>query len=253
MIISKRTKLSLCQFLALFGGTTYILFQKYDFPRISSHDPITLGAALSKNTEGSIRDLMEEITKTFSTLRSEVSPRYRFDERWDDLKKCLILDGYKIENNKLLKIEPTIEGVESMDDDLANLLTQSNLCDFENVIQHIKRSSDSFNQSNYNDCLSNARIALETIVREIALHKGFVDTTKAWGTSLVRLKTEGFITEKEEKTIAPVYAFISEGCHVPIGFTEEEFARFGRNLAISMCYFLIKKLNSETNIQLIDF
>jgi hypothetical protein len=251
MIISKRTKLSLCQFLTLFnGGNVYVLLQKYDFPRICSCDQIELSVSLSKATESSISNLIEEIIKTRNTLRSEVNPKYRFDERWDDLKKCLMLDGYIIEHNKLLKIEPTIDGVESMDDDLANLLTQSNLCDFEEVINHIKRSTDSFNQSNYNDCLSNARIALETIVRAIALSKNCVVTSesKAWGESLAYLKNR-VVTEKEEKTVAHVYSFISDGCHVPIGFTEEEFARFGRNLAMSMCYFLTKKLNVETSIQ----
>lgn len=254
MIISKRTKLSLCQFLVLFNDDNVcILLQKYNFPDISSCNQIQLSISLSDNINGSISNLIEEILKTSSTLRNEVTPRYRFDERWKDLEKCLMLDGYKIENNELLKIEPTIEGVESMDDDLTNLLTRAYLSDFGNVIQHIKRSADSFNQSNYNDCLSNARIALETIVRAIALNKNCVITSesKAWGESLAYLKNQ-VITEKEEKIVAHVYSFISDGCHVSIGFTEEEFARFGRNLAMSMCYFLIKKFNSKS-IQQIDF
>jgi hypothetical protein len=59
-----------------------------------------------------------------------------------------------------------------------------------------------------------------------------------------------FLTEKEEqKVIAPIYGFISDGCHKPLGFSEEEFARFGRNLAISMCYFLIKKFEPKPQLK----
>jgi len=90
-------------------------------------------------------------------------------------------------------------------------------------------------------------VALETIVRTIALkHNLEIDQdSKAWGRSLSHIKSVGFIENKEEAAIASTYTFISDGVHIPVGFTEEEFARFGRNLAMVVCYFIIKKFNGS--------
>ncbi len=43
-----------------------------------------------------------------------------------------------------------------------------------------------------------------------------------------------------------VYGFISRASHTPIGFSEQEFARLGRSLALGFCYFLIKQFNANT-------
>jgi len=119
----------------------------------------------------------------------------------------------------------------------------------EEIIQHIKLSAESFKKStpDYNACLSHARIALETIVRTIASTHGIENAidSKAWGKSLLHIRNAGFLTSKEEDAIASTYTFISDGAHIPVGFTEEEFVRFGRNLAMAMCYFIIKKFNGS--------
>ena len=46
-----------------------------------------------------------------------------------------------------------------------------------------------------------------------------------------------------EKGLTGVFSFISPGSHIPVGFSEEEFARLGRSLAVSFCYFLAKQFN----------
>ena len=128
-------------------------------------------------------------------------------------------------------------------------LRNSYLSSSDDVIRHIKLSAESFRKSSpdYNACLSHSRIALETIVRSIAKDKGLEinEPNKAWEKSLSHLKDKKFITNKEEEAIASTYTFISDGAHVPVGFTEEEFVRFGRNLAMSVCYFIIKKFNGS--------
>jgi len=45
--------------------------------------------------------------------------------------------------------------------------------------------------------------------------------------------------------MAKLYGFISDGSHIPLGFTEEEYARYGRNLAMSKCYYIIKKYKQQ--------
>jgi len=247
MIITKRTKLSLCQFLNLFDqDTVCILLEKHGISA-SGYSQIEISEALSETDQNLMESLIDEAVRTNRDLRSRVSPRYRFDERWNDFEKCLLLDGFKVEDKTILRLEPVIESTEPVEDDLTNELHTSRLVKSDEVIRHIKLSADSFRKvdPDYNACLSHSRISLETIVRSIAKDKGLEtnEDSKAWGKSLSYIKSENFITSKEEGAIASTYTFISDGSHIPIGFTEEEFARFGRNLAMSVCYFIIKKFN----------
>ena len=249
MIVTKRTRLSLCQFLGLFDqGVVHILLEKHDITACG-YSQIEIGSALSEADQSSIETLIDEVVRTNGDLRNNVSPRYRFDERWSDFDKCLLLDGFRVEKNKILRIEPFIESSEPVEDDLTNEVNESTLASSGEVTKHIKLSAETFKRASpdYNACLSHSRIALETIVRGIARHYD-LDTdedTKAWGKSLSHIKNEGFITNREESAIASAYTFISDGAHIPVGFTEEEFVRFGRNLAMSVCYFVIKKFNGK--------
>lgn len=252
MIVTKRTKLSLCQFLGLMD-----LFDRDVLPVLLEKHGITtrgynqreLSKTMSEVAPDSLGTLVDELARTSGDLRSRVSPRYRFDERWSDFAKCLLLDGFKLEGNKLVKLEPMIEAVEPLEDDLTRELEASSLVSVNDINRHIRLSAESFRQltPDYNACLSHARIALETIVRSLAKEHGLevVQESKAWGMSLSHIKSAGVVTSKEESAIASTYIFISDGAHIPVGFTEEEFVRFGRNLAMSVCYFIIKKANAQ--------
>jgi len=247
MIISKRTKLSLCQFLSLFTqDIVQILLEKHDVS-VWGYTQIQISEALLEASQEAIGELIDEIVRTNGDLLNKVTPRYRFKDRWQDFERCMLLDGFKIDDKCILKLEPTIESTEPVEDDLSNELNISSLVSSEEVIRHIKLSAESFKKSSpdYNACLSHSRIALETIVRCIAKHGGLEinEDNKAWGKSLLYIRELGIITNKEEGAIASTYTFISDGSHKPVGFTEEEFARFGRNLAMSSCYFVIKTFN----------
>lgn len=250
MNVSKRTRLSLSQFLDLFGSdTSNLLLEKHN---ISSEDDyenkVSVKQSILQADSKSIASLLEEIAKTEGDLRNRVSPRYRFDERWDELKGCLLLDGFKVERKTINSVEPSIEGTGSIEDDLTKEIGLSHLPESEDIINHINYSAQAFlkTEPDYNGCLSHARIALETLVRGIAKDKGFQlsDEKKAWGASLNHLKTISFINDKQEKTIQSIYTFVSDGSHVPLGFTEKEYTRFGRNLITSICYFISKLLTA---------
>ncbi len=247
MIVTKRTKLSLCQFLDLFEqDVVHILLEKHGITPWG-YSQTEISGVLSEADHDSIESLIDELIRTNGDLRNRVSPRYRFDERWNDFLKCLLLDGFKVEEKTILRLEPVIESTEAVEDDLTNELDSSSLGSSSEVIRHIKLSAESFKKASpdFNGCLSHSRIALETLVRAIAKDRGseINESSKAWGKSLSYLQSIGFITNKEEGAIASTYTFISDGAHVPVGFTEEEFSRFGRNLAMSVCYFIIKKFN----------
>ena len=251
MNVSKRTKLSLSQFLGLFDGdTVHTLMEKYNISYKDDYDnEISINDAILQADIKSITSLFEEIVKTDGDLRYRVSPKYRFNERWDELNGCLLLDGFKVESRTINSVEPIIEENSPIEDDLTKEIQLSNLPESEDIINHINRSAQSFlrTEPDYNGCLTHARIALETLVRGIAKSKGFQlnNENKAWGSSLNYLKTNDFFTEKQEKTIQSIYTFVSDGPHVPLGFTEKEYARFGRNLVTSICYFVSKLLTGN--------
>src|SRR5207253_5403123 len=89
---------------------------------------------LINGMEEQLYSLWGEILRTQGTRRYEVSPRYRFDERFDDLQRCLLLDGIRIENRALVVIEPTIDGAIPLEDDLALELRKSGLPDQEAIV-----------------------------------------------------------------------------------------------------------------------
>lgn len=247
MIVTRRTKFSLCQFLSLFDQEfLHVLLEKHGIAAWG-YSLTEIGEVLSEADQSLIEPLIDEVTRTIGDLRNRVSPRYRFDERWNDFEKCLLLDGFKIQEKEIITLEPVIEGAQPLEDDLTNELEASGLPTNDEIIRLIRLSAESFRKStpDYNACLTHARIAMETIVRTIARLHGLEikQDSKAWGKSLSHIKSLGFVTTKEEAAIASTYTFISDGAHVPVGFTEEEFTRFGRNLSMSVCYFIIKKSN----------
>jgi hypothetical protein len=249
MIVTKRTKFSLCQFLGLFDQDfLHVLLEKHGITAWG-YSQTEISEVLSEADQGLIEPLIDEVVRTNGDLRNRVSPRYRFDERWSDFEKCLLLDGFKIQEKEIVTIEPVIEGAQPLEDDLTNELEASGLPSTDDIIRLIRLSAESFRKStpDYNACLTHARVALETIVRTIARLHGLEieQDSKAWGKSLSHIKSSGFVTNKEEAAIASTYTFISDGAHVPVGFTEEEFTRFGRNLSMSVCYFIIKKSNGQ--------
>ncbi len=262
MVLMKRTKYSLAQFLDLFDADVgHTLLNKYDISLgwAGSYNQIEISSALLRADNDKLGRLLHEVVSTRGDLRNRVEPRYRFDERWNDLTKCLLLDGYRIENESITRIEPFLEGAEPVEDDLSKELQRSGLPACKKVKEQIVDSANDFRKASpdYNGSLSHARIAIETLVRDIAMKKGLnileKNEKKAWGLSLAYLRENTFISEKQEKTLAFIYTFISPGSHVPIGFTEEEFVRFGRNLAISMCYFMIKLFNGEGSVGVVFF
>lgn len=250
MVISKRTKLSFCQVLDLVGRDQVdILLEKHDV----SVEDISLGnirETLLGVGDVKIASLISEVVSTKRALRDKkTSTATAFDERWGDLERCLMLDGYRVELNRIIKIEPFIESSEPIEDDLAKELRRASLPSSEEIISLIKRSAEEFRKlmpDYYNGCLTYSRVSLETLCKELAVQKGFVVSdidTKVWGNSIRFLKEKTFFDKKEEDAISSIYTFISPGAHKPLGFTDEEFARFGMNLAISVCYYVVKKSN----------
>jgi hypothetical protein len=248
MQVSRRTKFSLAQLFSVVDRpTVYVIFDKFGLDPQEVSSPAGISDEITSADDQTISVLIIEVIETNRTLRYDTSPRYKFDDQFSILEKSLLLDGYQIEDKSIKALDPNFKGFEPVEDALINELDNSSIQNKAGIIHSVKASADDFvkAQPDYNGSLTNIRIALETLVREIALEKGFTTarTGNTWGPSLGYLKTNSFIDQKDENALSSVYSFISNGSHIPLGFTEAEFVRLGRNMCTSMCYFVIKKYN----------
>jgi hypothetical protein len=199
--------------------------------------------------------LIDEVCHSTRMFRAAVNPKYIYDERWTDLERCLLLDGYRITGDysagyRVSAVDPTVEGAAAIDDDLSVELLRSNLADREDIVRLMDNSAIDFRKQppDFNGALTSARVSLETIAKNIAaIYQQTIamagDPTK-FGATIAYLRHQAnFLNDKEEQGITGVYAFVSPGAHVPVGFTEEEMVRLGRSMIATLCYFLIKKHN----------
>jgi len=257
-MLSSRTLISFSQYLALQPEATVSLLAEkcgagtpWGGLRGSQH----IYEYLRGLAPGIHRELLAEMCRATRMLRNDVSPKYLYDERWTDLLRCLLLDGYQIRGEystgySLTALDPTIEAVRPVDDDLTTELLRSNLRDRADVIRLMKNSGEDFckQPQDFNGSLTSARVSLETLAKNIAevfwpSYPMVGDPTK-FGANVAYLRNQvGFLSQKEEIGIAGVYAFVSPGAHIPVGLTEEEMVRLGRTMIAAMCYFLIKRYN----------
>ena len=262
-MLSLRSLISLSQFLNLQprAAVEHIL-EKRGIPA-----PRTMSFMRTSESQTEIRDwlrtcnheqiaaLLEEIFRSTRLLYASVQPKYMYNERWDDLVRCFLLDGYRVtgthgDGYELVPVDPTIETAAPLEDDFSIELERSGLPDRAEINRLMKTSAEDFcrQPQNFNGALTTARVAMETLVKNIAAtHSATIpfpgDPTK-FGASLAYLRHQvNLLTENEEKGIAGVYAFVSPGAHIPIGFTEEEMVRLGRSMIGAMCYFLAKRHN----------
>lgn len=197
-----------------------------------------------------IMAMIDEIVRTWRSLRHDIEPDYVFDDRWDDLSRCLLLDGYMIsEERRLIPIDASSQEQAIVEDELITVLRRTGLGSAEEIVRLLNNSTDDFrkNPPDYNGCMNNARVALQTIATAIAeirmANTGSNLDLSKWGQIIAFLRASGFVSEKEEEGLTGVFSFVSPGSHIPVGLNEQEYARLGRALVLSMCYFLLKRFN----------
>lgn len=255
MVITIRTKLSFCQLLALINQDQIsTLLEKHELYIDECISVVQIKEKLLDANSARVGGLINEVVSTRNSIKSYKNRTVTatvFDERWADFEKCLLLDGYRVEKNRLVKIEPFIESNEPIEDDLTKEIQEASLSSSDDILRLIRSSADQFKSPGtelYSGCLTESRVALELLVKDIAIKNGCdikMHGSKVWGTTANYLNTSGFFSEKEKNTVTSIYTFISEGAHQHLGLTDKEFARFGRNLAISVCYYIVKKLNGK--------
>jgi hypothetical protein len=257
-MLGTRTLISLSQFLALQDqGSIELMLEKCGIMRgfAMVRDATEVLECLRRANDAQRLGLIDEICHSTRMLRAAINPKYNYDERWSDLGRCLLLDGYRITGDyvagyQIVAIDLTIAGAAAIEDDLSAELRKSTLADREEIVQLLENSANDFRKQppDFNGALTSARVSLETIAKNIAaIHRQTTplagDPSK-FGAIVAYLNHQAkFLDDKEEQGITGIYAFVSPGAHVPVGFTEEEVVRLGRSMIAAICYFLIKKHN----------
>ncbi|HSD16071.1 MAG TPA: hypothetical protein VLC71_02270 [Thermomonas sp.] len=251
-MIGQRTRHSFAQFLELQEPIiSMVLLGKYGAqpPSLSNGQQLYgLLNALRDLDDRMLVQALAEVVATAGDLRARVNPKYRFDERQHDLAQCLLLDGYIIQDKRLIQTDPSIADAAPFEDDLITALQHSGAPRAYEIIAKINDSAGAFRAAppDYNASLVNARVALETLAGEIAADVASRQPTIAaynpskWGEVLAFLRRSDEITTEEEKGLAGVFGFLSPGAHRPVGIPEEQMARLGRSFALNMCWFLLK-------------
>jgi hypothetical protein len=249
-MLSQRTRLSLCQFLALQESTVCTVLHGKAGIFSDLYPALLLRGlmdALTGADQNALMVVLDEIVRTQGNLRSAVNPRYRFDERWVDLMQCLVLDGYVVDGREIRASDPSIGDAAPVDDDLLRELGTCGAPRAAEIIRKMNESTEAFRATppNYNASLNDARVALETLAVDIAeslkAAKDVNYSAAKWGSVISYLRTAGLISLEEEKGLAGVYGFVSPGSHRPVGVSEEQMARLGRSLALGLCWFLLKR------------
>lgn len=254
-MLSQRSLGSLAQFLELYDASfVLVLFSKHGLRLTVEGSALLLAvnSALQSQRESSaVAAMLEEMIRTRGDLRNRVTPRYRFDERFEDLTRCLLLDGYKAEGKTLVPLDPSIAETPPIEDDLVRALAAIDLDSNRAILQKLNDSAEAFRKTppNYNACVNDARVALETLPRQVAQRYPKEDQAPydpaKWGSILNFLRSVEFLTLEEEQGLAGVYRFLSPGSHRPLGLSEAEMTRLGRALALSMCWFIVKRYSGE--------
>ena len=111
-MIGHRTRYSFAQFLELQEPMiSIVLLGKHGVQHLSFSQGQLLYELLNTLRgldDHTIMQVLAEVVATQGDLRTRVNPKYRFDERLHDLAQCLLLDGYIIQDKKLVQTDPSI-------------------------------------------------------------------------------------------------------------------------------------------------
>lgn len=197
--------------------------------------------------------LLSYMARSSGELRARINPRYRHDQPWAELERHVELDGYRLDpETGCVPLETPHGEFSQVRDDLMQALENTQVPGAEDVREALRRSEAAYvlEPFDYNACLNDARVALQSLARSIAEQRqvvvdGNFDPT-VWGQVLAYLRTSGLITEQEEQGLSGAFTFLSPGSHRLVGVSEREMARLGRSIALSMVYFLLRTAEADT-------
>lgn len=251
-MLSRQTLVALAQVLeALSTATRNGLLYKHFGVERNEFKPGLRGTTrmLEVMPDDDLLALLREAVSNSRSIRTDASPRYAFDEPFDDFVRWLLHDGWTVEQGELHRIGAAVEDVVEVRDRFLSELEASGLDAAPEIAELIERSGEDLRTAppDFNGAGTNARIALETLVRrmaqELAQKSAAEPPRDRWGDALFYLRQSGLLNEDEEDSFAQLYTFVSDAAHVPL--SDEEWARLARAFTLSTCYYLLRKWSTR--------
>lgn len=243
MPLSRQSLSSVAQVLGvLLGDSAGLLLYKHlgVRPENLTHGTHGYLEALEAADPDAVWQLVGELVRESAAIRAGTSPKYVFDGRWRELERWLLHDGWLIEKGELVRVAPAAEEATGVRDALIEALAASDL-DLDGAIRKcIADAAQAFVREppDYNASMTDVRVALESTARRAAAARasrgGAPYPNDSWGATLAYLRAASVLTIDEEQVLARVYTFVSPGAHVPVGITQEEWARLARTFGLSV-------------------
>lgn len=234
-------------------GIPYEYFKEFDVPERVSKSVLVrttierMDALPSPERNGLLLVLLEDIL-----IAHPYGPQYEDNEAYQmalsRLEKSLEIDGFKIENRKIVRIS---------DEDILEehniLLSSLKEFGFKVTIHHLELSRTHFIDSKWDSANGQTRKALEELTKKIAeiiAERGGEDIPMGRRAKSPRpvdireyLKKCDFLDNNEWELLRAFYGYASDkGAHP--GLSNETESRLRRFMLIGLCQFYIEKLRT---------
>ena len=179
------------------------------------------------------------------------SKQYQIDAV-DNMRRTLELDGYVFRDGILWVPEESVVDTVEEQGLLENLMATMSLPNIPLIKHHLELSVSNFQESKWDDSISNSRKVLESVLSQTAERLGAYYESDSlspddlnWA-SRVRdyLERKNILDKKEKETISKVYSLLSElGGHPYIA--DRDQARLMRHLALTFSQFVLLRLDGK--------
>lgn len=167
----------------------------------------------------------------------------------DLMQRTLELDGYIYRDNVLWVPEETVIEEAEEQGVLESLMTALNLPDIQTLKHHLELSVIDYQESRWDDSISNSRKVLEGVLSQAAARHSTISTGNDLSPKVLDRPVEvreylehtEILEKKEKETIASVYGLLSDNGGHP-NIAERDQARLMRHLALTFSQFVLLRL-----------
>ena len=197
--------------------------------------------------------ILKDLAECLIRQRHDDSDFERYGDRHkiavDKMQRTLELDGYVYRQGILLVPEESVIEETEEQDVLQGLIASVGLPDSTTLKHHLELSVTHYQESRWDDSISNSRKVLEGVLQQVAAHHSRVVGGNPLGTEalakpiVVReyLESAGLLEKKEKEAVAQVYGLLSNtGGHPYIA--QRDQARLMRHLALTFSQFVLLRL-----------
>jgi hypothetical protein len=197
--------------------------------------------------------ILKDLSECLIRLRLTDPDSGRYEDKEiksvDLMQRTLELDGYIYRDNILWVSEETVIEEAEEQGVLESLMTSLKLPDIPTLKHHLELSGIDYQESRWDDSISNSRKVLEGVLSEAAARHSIISAGNSLPQKVLDRPVEirdylehaGILEKKEKEAISSIYGLLSDtGGHPYIA--EQDQARLMRHLALIFSQFVLLRL-----------